>query len=122
MGQVLNWGTPKRAMTPEARNKISADGAPPGVYTVNASKEDEQKWWALLKGMRKPPLYVEAKKSFGPTLTRLVLKVYENGDVRFSANGTVQMEAQDWVEFGHAVEEAAAAIWHHKHGKESEGY
>ena len=59
---VLSWDKPKRAMTIESWKGISADSAPPGVYTPNMSDEDKMKWKA--KGFGGEDPRVEIRKSF----------------------------------------------------------
>ncbi len=49
---ILSWNKPEKVMTTEQWEDISADGAPPGVYVPNMSKEDQLKWKAKLTGKK----------------------------------------------------------------------
>lgn len=60
---VLMWDKPKRVKSVEEWKDISADGAPPGVYTPNMSEDDKHKWKAVLKGKTTGFPYVEIRKT-----------------------------------------------------------
>ena len=59
--KVLDFGKIKKAMPHSEWEKISADGAPPGVYCPNMSVEDMHKWKAKLVGGTDPR--VEIRKT-----------------------------------------------------------
>ena len=40
---MITWDKPNKVMSKEQHQSISADGAPPGVYQPNMSKEDQLK-------------------------------------------------------------------------------
>lgn len=61
---VLMWDKPEKMMSTEDWLKISADGAPAGVYTPNMSQDDLFKWKATLIGTKKGTPRVEIRKSF----------------------------------------------------------
>ncbi len=48
MPTILSWDKPAREMPIAKWQAISADGAPPGVYTPNMSVKDAAKWRAKL--------------------------------------------------------------------------
>lgn len=41
---IIMWEQPKKKVGKDEWKKISACGAPPGVYTPNMSKEDAARW------------------------------------------------------------------------------
>lgn len=45
---ILMWDTPEKVMSIESWKSISADGAPPGVYTPNMSRGDALSWKAKI--------------------------------------------------------------------------
>lgn len=49
---ILSWEKPPRRTSVENWKSISADGAPPGVYSPNMSQEDRLKWKAKLVGKK----------------------------------------------------------------------
>jgi uncharacterized protein YigE (DUF2233 family) len=59
---ILTFGKPKRAMSKEAHQSISADGAPPGVYVPNMSKVDAMKWKAKLVGQKTGRHQIEIRR------------------------------------------------------------
>jgi hypothetical protein len=60
--KIICWEKPQRAMSVADWKNISADSAPPGVYTPNMSKEDQLKWKGKIIGTDKPR--VEVRKTF----------------------------------------------------------
>lgn len=118
-GEVLSWGTPAKAMTTQAWQRISADGAPPGVYTPDMAEADMRAWKAKMAGQRTPgELRVEIRKTAvgkgtgkRPTAyAQVLLLVYADGEVRVSGNGTMAFSGDEWREFQRAVAEARAAL------------
>ncbi len=123
---LLWWGKPAKAMPREEYEKISADSAPPGVYTPNMSDADSQRWRATLLGQRTGPLRVEIRRTLhGPeeplgitsrnsrraTYAQVLIILYEDGEVRMSANGQLAFPAiSTWLELNAVVMEALDAI------------
>jgi len=70
---ILNFGKPPKAMSTEAHQSISADGAPPGVYTPNMSTKDAEKWRAKLVGSRSKNYQIEIRKQVSGTNILLVV-------------------------------------------------
>jgi hypothetical protein len=106
------WDKPKKKMSKEEWELISADGAPPGVYTPNMSDDDRKRWKAKKIGGKNPR--VEIRKTCVGTnykgshaFSQLLLIVLKDGRVQMSANGTSVMEAAELVE---AVIEASDAL------------
>jgi hypothetical protein len=117
--QVLSWETPKKKMPVEDWKKISADGAPPGVYTPNMSKKDMLKWKAKYIGGTDPR--VEIRKSFhhsngksypecvnyGAQVLIVVRKKHnDEPQVLISTNGKMGMSLSDFFDLNEAVKEA----------------
>lgn len=70
---ILNFGKPPRAMSTEDHQSISADGAPPGVYTPNMSTKDAERWRAKLVGQRSGDYQIEVRKQVNGTNIVLVV-------------------------------------------------
>jgi hypothetical protein len=116
---ILRWDAPPKVLTTQEWKGITADNAPPGVYTPNMSHEDELTWRAkLITGKNRR---VEIRKTVTgklrphPRLPGLrahaQLKVIVDSDsVRLSANGTADFTAAQWDELPQAVEEARKAL------------
>ncbi len=108
---MLSWEKPKKTMTTEEWNSISADGAPPGVYTPNMSKEDREKWKAKKIGGKDPR--VELRKMTGGKVGKtsicanVLLVVRPNGSVVWSANGKSIFDIGDIIM---ALKEAKDAL------------
>ena len=101
---TLTWDKPKQVLSKDQWKSISADGAPPGVFQPNMSREDMKKWKAkLVKGSDGDR--VEIRKTAGQT--QLLLMVYKHGDIRISANGKAFVKTQELVE---AIAEAQAYL------------
>lgn len=131
-GDVLSWGTPVRKMTTQAWQEISADGAPPGVYTPNMSDADMRAWKAKMAGQRTPgELRAEIRKTVSSEGTdgacaenrwardkgrragahaQVLLLVYADGEVRMSGNGTMAFSQAAWAELERAVAEARTVL------------
>lgn len=120
---ILRWDRPARAIPHEEWLRISADGAPPGVYTPNMSEADALAWKAKMAGQRTPgELRVEIRKAVSspgtgrthrenkghrwPSYAQVVILVYADGEVRMSANGQMAFSPREWGELSQAVSEA----------------
>lgn len=103
---ILYWQTPKKAMPREEWEKISADGAPPGVYVPNMSQADRERWKA--KRIGGADRRVEIRKTLGGT--QMLMVVRPDGSVRLSMNQGAQFSLDDLREFNYAVDEAIADL------------
>jgi hypothetical protein len=124
MSKVLSWDKPKRKMPKEEWMKISADSAPPGVYTPNMSKNDMLKWKA--KHIKGDDERVEIRKSFyhhndkpypnhiGYSAQALIVvrRAPNNGQpqVLISTNGKMGMTFLEACNFKDAVNEAMEVL------------
>lgn len=118
---MLKWDKPEKIMTTAEWMAISADCAPPGVYTPNMSREDMLEWKAKYTGGRHPR--VEIRKTVIGKDRRneddyrqnyAQLKVIVDADsVRLSGNGTADFSVQEFAQLFLAVSEARVAL-HHK--------
>lgn len=129
---VLSWDKPQRAVSVEEWKGISADSAPPGVYTPNMSREDRLKWKAKLIRPKDTPPRVEIRKSFNMGGGAQVLIIVSLGggynygpgyrveqrwggttkgiNVHVSANSAACMTFDQWGEMMAAVAEAKAVL------------
>ena len=125
MPKILMWEKPQQIMSTEAWKKISADGAPPGVYTPNMSKDDMMKWKAKLIKGKTPRVeirktfqksngkgYPSAEKYVGVCCQALIIVSLSNiegmkdCDVLVSMNGKCGMSFREVAEFNQAIAEA----------------
>lgn len=120
---VLTWEQLPPAMSTAEWASISADSAPPGVYTTNLSPENAQKWRAKLIRSGPNPR-VEIRKTVTgmkrPAPARWIREHMQNyaqikiivdrDSVRFSANATADFTAEAWDELIAAVAEARAVL------------
>ena len=104
MLMVLRWDKPKKKLTDEAWQSISADGAPPGVYTPNMSDEDAATWRAKKIGGADPRVEIRVLKG-----SQMVVIVRPDS-VRISMNGPTLLEGVDWTDFQYAVTEAREVL------------
>lgn len=81
---------------------ITADGAPPGVYTPNMSQEEAERWRAKHIGGKRERVEVR-KQVWG---VNLVMNVYKDGALSISANGRIKMNPTEANEFMSAIREA----------------
>lgn len=58
---ILMWEKPEKILSTDEWKAISADGAPPGVYTSNMSKEDRERFKAKLVRPKAGPPRVEIR-------------------------------------------------------------
>ncbi len=102
-------------MSVESWKSISADGAPPGTYTPNMSREDAAKWNAKLCGHRSGHPQVEIRSSRGGSQLLVIVSLEANikyqgrtsqCNVRMSANGPLHFSFDDWQNLNLAIEEA----------------
>lgn len=107
MTGVLYWGTPQRAMPASEWMAISADGAPPGVYTPNMSEADMARWKAKLVNPAGGDTRVEIRKSAGGTQILIIVTVSR---VTMSMNGRATLTAAEFGEMGFAVAEARGRL------------
>lgn len=111
MTGVLRWDRPAKVMSTEEWQAISADGAPPGVYTPNMSPADRLTWKAKLIGGANPR--VEIRKTAVNTDRRnhaQLLIIVDADSVRMSANATVDLHTTEFDELTQAVQEARTAL------------
>lgn len=126
---ILTWEKPKRVMTTEEYNAISADSAPPGVYSGNMSQEDSYKWRAKLAGQRSGNLRVEIRKTVSGDdplessvhrhgiFAQLLIHVFADGRVRTTQNGAAVFTDKDWDFYQLAVCEARQALLEYQAAK-----
>lgn len=103
---VLTWDPRPRAMSREQWEAISADCAPPGVYTPNMSRADMELWKAKLFRGANPPR-VEIRKTVCGTQ---VLIAVNPGGVRMSMNGPAVFTVGEWDELHAAVAEVVTVL------------
>lgn len=108
---ILSFEKPKKVMTDKQYASITADGAPPGVYTPNMSEEDKERWKAkLIKGK---DARVEIRKTFQGLgyYAQVCIIVYKDtaeefADVVVSTNGKIGASFQEMEEMNAAINEA----------------
>lgn len=122
MKMYLWFGPIEKALSTEDHQNLSADGAPPGVYTSNMTEEWKETWKGKIKGTQSGIYQVEIRKvinnvNFCATVTSAKAKIGNTeryrllpGSVQMSMNGTLIMSASDWIEFNHVVCEAQKVI------------
>ena len=117
---VLSWAKPEKIMITEQWQRISADGAPPGVYTPNMSEADRQLWKAKYAGGKFPRVEIRktvtgpmrpapAWDGFRQNYAQLLVIVDAYG-VRLSSNGTADFTGSEFGELAQAVAEARAVL------------
>jgi hypothetical protein len=104
--RVLNWATPPKVMSRRDYESISADGAPPGVYTPNMSDADAATWRAKLIGGKDPRVEIRVLRG------SQMLIVVRPDRVRISMNGPTELDMDDggWEQFIQAVAEAREVL------------
>lgn len=115
---MIKWDKPEKVISTEEWKAISADSAPPGVYTPNMSKEDEETWRGKVVGIKVPPLRVELRKTLGGAQVVLVVSRVGlpdfNGitpeNIRLSMNGPLYLTFAEFEELKLVVDEALARI------------
>jgi len=116
---VLSWEKPERIMSVESWKKISADGAPPGVYTPNMSTEDKLKWKATLVGKTTDNPRIEIRKTFSwhngknypeaeshYSQTLIVVQKNSKPEVLMSCNGKIAATMKEMEDMHIAIREA----------------
>jgi hypothetical protein len=102
--EIVMWDKPKRKISKEEWKNISADSAPPGVYTPNMSDEDRCRWKGKIVGQKIGHPQAELRKSFHGAQMLIIVSVkggykYKNYtreetnefNVHMSLNGGAQM-------------------------------
>lgn len=116
---ILSWEKPEKIMSTGEWQAISADSAPPGVYTPNMSQEDMRRWKAKYVGGKNPRVEIR-KTVLGPfrpapanqawlEQTRnsaQLLVIVDATTVRVSANGTADFEGWEFDQLHEVVAEA----------------
>lgn len=119
---ILVFEKPPRAKSVESWKSISADGAPPGVYTPNMSADDAEKWRAKIVGTQSGNHQIEIR-STAPgcnvvivvngampnqpqTTSPLYLWLDKPHNVKVSANGPMWMPPEVMASFNEAIAEA----------------
>jgi len=92
---------------------ISADSAPPGVYTPNMSDDDKYSWKGkLIKGadprveIRKSFKFNKSGAYYCQTLISIRLNSKEQPNILMSTNGKIAMSFDDLKDMNNAIEEA----------------
>lgn len=99
--KIIYWEKPNRAMSVADWKNISADSAPPGVYTPNMSEEDQLKWKGKIIGTDKPRVEVRktfhSKKHFAHVL--FTFAPFEDESFIISTNGKISFSDKEFSEF-----------------------
>jgi len=112
---ILNWAKPKKVMSTEEWESISACGAPPGVYVPNMSDEDMDKWNAKITGTKSGNPQIEIRSSRGRCQMVCIVslkgsikyqKRVDKCNIRISMNSPLQLSFADWTELNLAIDEA----------------
>lgn len=116
---VLSFAKPERAVPVPEWKSNQADGAPPGTYVPNMSKEDKLKWKATLVGVKSGDHQIEIRscKPWSNVLMVVngTMPHSDHGNMRFSnrphevkisTNGPMHLSPEVWAEMSRAVEEA----------------
>lgn len=104
---LVVWDEPVKHVPLDEWEALSADGAPPGVYTRRW--KDTQVWYGKVGGTRKPPMFVTLRYT---TSNYVYVKVVvsETGTVNVSMNGTAEMTRNEFIDMGVAISEAFEKI------------
>ncbi len=99
---ILNFDIPKKIRSADEHNIMyCADGAVPGTYVPNMSKEDMYRWKA--KHIRGANERVEIRKTI--IGTQMVV-IVSRDEIKISSNSAIHFSPDDWNEFLTAVQEA----------------
>lgn len=122
MEKVLYWEKIPKAMATEEWMKISADGAPPGVYRPNMSEEDMLKWKAKIILGDDPRVeirktfhwvndkpYPKGKNYAAQVLIQVRINPKDEPETLISTNGKIAMTSKESV-IQLAIEEAKYAL------------
>lgn len=107
---ILCWDKPKKKVSTEEWESITADSAPPGVYSPNMSDVDKEKWKAKKIGGKNPR--VEIRKTVNEVVDNQryyaqVKLVVRSETIVFSSNGRAMMDTNDLIQ---AINEAREAL------------
>ncbi len=122
---ILMWEKPLAVMTRQEREGYVADGAPPGCYTPNMSREDVGRWKAKVVGQKTGFLQVEIRKDSTVVVLSLNGYKYKHYDLRrtpenlkkwkkqnedptcvhIASAGPMQLSLSELTEFMSAIEE-----------------
>lgn len=80
---LLRWDKPSRAIPVAEWKAISADDAPPGVYTPNMRPADAQSWKAKLTGTKSGRPQVEIRKSTAGMTQMLIIVGLDGYDYKY---------------------------------------
>ena len=126
MPDILDFTKPARAESVEDWKKRSADGAPPGVYHPNMSKENMLKWKAKLINAGKPEARVEIQKTFHYSNDKpypesinygaqvKIVVSNQEPNVLISTNGKIAMSMLENMELNLAINEAKLVLTKNK--------
>lgn len=115
---VLSFDKPEKVLSTEEWKKISADGAPPGVYRPNMSKDDMIRWKAKRINRNTENERIEIQKTFywnngksypdheGYSAQAKIVVQKKEPRILMSTNGKMAMSAVEVVEFQQAIQEA----------------
>jgi hypothetical protein len=105
---ILDFNKPKKVMSTEAWKSISADGAPPGVYTSNMSTTDMEKWKA--KHIKGSDPRIEIRKTMSSQVLIVVRNItgeeFGHEAVKITTNGPIYMSFEQAEELQQAIQEA----------------
>ena len=125
--KYLDFERPKKVMSTEEWLNISADSAPPGVYSPNMSAEDLQKYKAKCIGGEVPRIEIRVSHScevlvkvknqhidckgagWGSKIAKLA---HEHGakNIKMSMNGAMELTYEEWEVFKAAIDEAVGLV------------
>lgn len=78
MTNIVMWDKPKKVMSKEEWKNISADSAPPGVYTSNMSDEDRGRWKGKIAGATLGKPQIELRKVFSGSYKNVTKDPWNN--------------------------------------------
>lgn len=122
---ILSFAKPKKVMSSEDYASISADSAPPGVYSGNMSQADLLRWKAKLVGSRSGNHQIEIRTT-EPAANLVVIvngampnvekrktwlqRETEPFSIKLSANGPTFYDPNLWGRLMEAVREARQVL------------
>lgn len=138
---LLMWEKPDQVLPKEVWMNISADGAPPGVYSPNMSRADMERYKAKLVGKHTDEARVEIRKTFGGTQMLILVTLLDSGlsigknkiahswgvtydiapdkTIRISMNGPAHLSFAELGDIIQAVAEARTVLRLQAEGKQS---
>lgn len=103
----LSFVKPERIMPVEERQRIQAEGAPPGVYVDNMSDVARSLWRAKVVGIRTKEFALEIRTGKLNANTLIIVTGKPgNYQMRITANGPMQIKAVVFEELTLVVAEA----------------